>query len=118
MVDAESINLGTNVDLASHVGLNATMYAEYERLVTTIALGPFRWAVAKPCELIKAYLESAALAPHTAVMLMRRGTHPRHPLRLVLYCDEVTPGVALKLNNKRKTNAYYGSFGLRTEEEF
>ena len=85
---------------------------EYMHLVTIIVLqttvGPFSWEVAKPCEIFKAYMESPALAPFVQVMLAKRGLDPRFPLLMVFYCDEVTPGSQLKVNNKRKTMTYYG----------
>ena len=75
---------------------DSDLYKKYGHLLTSVELatkhGTFTWELGKPGEIIKAYLESAALAPHTSVMLSHRGTQPTIPLRLILYCDEITPG--------------------------
>jgi len=90
-----------------------TLQAAHGHLLTTITLsttkGEFAWEVGEPSAVLKDYLESPALRPYVRSMLGQRGCDPRHPLRLVFYCDEVTPGNALKLDNKRKTNAYYAT---------
>lgn len=103
-----------NISAADAKVSDKDLQRRYGHLIATIqfatSAGMFTWELGKPGAIIKEYMESAALTPHTRMMLTHRGTHPSTPLRLVLYCDEVTPGSALKLNNKRKTNAFYATF--------
>ena len=83
----------------------------YGHALTTITVptteGPFDWEVAKPNEMLKLYLESPALSEYVVKALHEHGNDPDRPWHLVVYCDELTPGNALKLNNKKKLNAYY-----------
>lgn len=91
--------------------IERALQGTYGALLTEITLdtskGPFRWELAEPSAILQAYLQTPSLTPYVRDMLSRCGTDPRNPVRLIFYCDELVPGNALKLNNKRKTNAYY-----------
>ena len=103
-----------NVDLADiHLDQQAVARAseaQYGDHVTTLRIpttrGPFAWEVAVPAAMLRSYLQSPALLPHFMDVLQSgAGCHPSHPIKLVLYCDELTPGRALRINNKRKVMA-------------
>ena len=105
-----------NVDLADiHLDQQAVaraLEAQYGDHVTTLriptARGPFAWEVAVPAAMLRSYLQSPALLPYFMDVLQSgAGCHPSHPIKLVLYCDELTPGRALRINNKRKVMAIY-----------
>ena len=91
--------------------IDRALTLEYGQLLAEIPLvtssGTFTWELGSPPAVLQAYLQSPALAPYVKAVLEQRGLDPRYPLRLIYYCDELTPGAALKVNNKRKTNAYY-----------
>ena len=91
--------------------MHEALLEEYSPMMCKITLqtsgGPFEWTVAKPEALLKKYLQSPVLSEYVVQSLGKFDNTPHSPWRLVLYCDELTPGEALKLNNKRKLQAYY-----------
>ena len=105
-----------NVDLADirldQRAVERALEAQYGDHVTTLRIpstdGPFNWEVAVPAAMLRTYLQSPALLPYfEAVLQSGAGCHPSHPIQLILYCDELTPGRALRINNKRKVMAIY-----------
>ena len=105
-----------NVDLADipvdSKAVGRALEAQYGDHVTTLRIpcpdGPFDWQVAVPAAMLRSYLQSPALLPYfDSVLQSGAGCHPSHPIQLVLYCDELTPGRALRINNKRKVMAIY-----------
>lgn len=108
-----------NVDVAdldlNPWAINNALEAEYGDHIAKITIpttdGPFDWEVAAPAVVLRSYCQSAALSPFIRDLVDAGvGCHPNNPLRLVFYCDELTPGRALKLHNKRKTMAMYVVF--------
>ena len=92
--------------------VDRALEAEYGDHITKITIatteGPFDWEVAVPSVVLRSYCHSRALTPFIRALLDAGiGLHPSNPLRFVFYCDELTPGRALKLDNKRKVMAMY-----------
>ena len=67
---------------------------------------PFVWPAAVLSLMCK---RSAGFSELLLQTLHRRPPTPDHPYRIVVYCDEITPGNALKPDNRRKTWAFYWS---------
>ncbi len=68
---------------------------------------PFEWEVGLAHRALPHYLQSAALAPYVLQALDHFGNSHDRPWHLILYCDELVPGAARKINTSRKTQAYY-----------
>ena len=69
--------------------------------------GTFDWEVAVGQRILPRYLQSAAFAPYVTQTLEQCGNSYDNPWHLIFYCDELVPGAARKINNSRKTQAYY-----------
>jgi hypothetical protein len=87
-----------------------------------VAGGVFQWPVALPQDLLPyCYSECGGFRSIVTEALAKHPCTLRSPWRLILYCDEITPGNPLRPDNKRKMTAFYiswvelGPF-LRSEE--
>lgn len=73
--------------------------------------GSFSWVVARPQELLPyCYRECHGFRIIMDETLSRQPAALAKPWRLILYCDEITPGDPLRPDNKRKLSAFYISW--------
>ncbi len=99
-------------DVLAPAAVERALEEEYGCLRQVISLdrssgAPFEWEVGLAHRVIPRYLQSAAFAPYVLQALDHFGNSHDRPWHLILYCDELVPGAARKINNSRKTWAYY-----------
>ena len=86
-----------------------TSVGQAERLATA-AGGSFEWATASLPKLLQRMVaESPAWATEFSLAFARRPCSQAAPFHLLVYTDEATPGNVLRLDNRRKTAAFYVS---------
>ena len=87
------------------------LYEEVSHALTRYAflqlMAPGRGTSPSPLRCLSSIWNQHACLHMCGMHCKKHGNSPAHQWHLVLQCEELTPGSALKLNNKRKARAYY-----------
>ena len=95
----------------NRASLAAIRDVEHKLAIPLVKGGTWDWHILLFHQVLRKSLATMpAVAAAFRSALRRRPSNPVSPWRLVCYFDELTPGQALRPDNKRKTMAVYASF--------